>query len=344
MATVRKIGKSWWIDYYINGKRYRKRIGKSRRIAELACKDIEVKIAKKRAGFLVEYKISDWLKEFYKYIEAHLRESTVKSYKKSLEYFIHFLETLPDPPTYLSEITPSIIEEFKMERLNQNKKKKTVNNDLSAVRRFLNLAVKRGYLEVNPFQKVEMLKLTDKKMPRFLTKEELNKIYEMLRGEDRDIVRVLANTGMRWGELRHLEWKDIDMENKQIKIREKILHTGGKWTPKTGENRIIPMNEVVYSILAKKQKTEGFVFTSDKGNMLHMNHVRERLQTACEKLGIENVALHTLRHTFISHLIMAGVDIPTVMKISGHRDIRVAQMYMHLARDHIRKAVDRISL
>jgi len=61
-------------------------------------------------------------------------------------------------------------------------------------------------------------------------------------------------------------------------------------------------------------------------------------------LGIENVTLHTLRHTFCSHLVMAGVDIPTMMKISGHKDVRVAQMYMHLSQDHVRKAVERIEL
>jgi len=75
-----------------------------------------------------------------------------------------------------------------------------------------------------------------------------------------------------------------------------------------------------------------------------MNHVRERFQEACRKLGIENVTLHTLRHTFCSHLVMAGVDIPTMMKISGHKDVRVAQMYMHLSQDHVRKAVERIEL
>jgi len=199
MGTIRKRGKVWYIDYRLNGKRYVKCIGKSKQIAELALKDIEVKIAKGRAGFAIQHRIDEWLPKFYAYIKAHLREATVKSYTKSLTYFTEFLNSLPDPPVYLSEITPSILEEFKLHRLRQGKKKKTVNNDLSTIRRFLNLAIKRGYLDVNPFQKVEMLKLTDRKIPRFLTKEELQKIYSQLRDEDRDIVQVLANTGMRWG-------------------------------------------------------------------------------------------------------------------------------------------------
>jgi len=218
----------------LNGKRYVKRIGKSKQIAELALKDIEVKIAKSRAGFAIQHRIDEWLPKFYAYIKAHLREATVKSYTKSLTYFTEFLNSLPDPPVYLSEITPSILEEFKLHRLRQGKKKKTVNNDL--------------------FQKVEMLKLTDRKIPRFLTKEELQKIYSQLRDEDRDIVQVLANTGMRWGELRHLEWSDIDLEKRVIKIRKKVLHTGRQWLPKTGQDRDIPMNDTVYDIISKRKK------------------------------------------------------------------------------------------
>lgn len=236
-----------------------------------------------------------------------------------------------------------MIEDFKIERLSVVKKK-TVNNDLGTIRRFFNLAIKRGYLDKNPMEKVEMLKISDRRLPRFLTKEELERIYAKLKDEDKDIVKVLANTGMRWGALRHLEWKDVDMENRIIKIREKILHTGKVWKPKVGSARDIPMDDVVYEILKKRKRTEGFVFSKRDGKILDRNNLRERLQRVCRKLGIENVNIHTLRHTFCSHLIMSGVDIPIMMKLSGHKDIRVAQMYMHLAKDHVRKAVERIKL
>jgi len=334
MSVIRKRGNTWYIDFYLDGKRHVKAIGKSKKIAELALKDIEVKIAKKKAGFPTGYKISDWKEEFYRYIEAHLRPTTVQRYKESITWFLEFLERLPDSPVYLSEITPQHLEDFKIERLNQGRKRKTINNDLATIRRFFNLAIKRGYLIENPMQKVELFKLTDRKFPRFLTKEELERIYSELSEEDRDIVKVLANTGMRWGELRHLEWKDVDFENRLIKIRSKIMGNGKRWQPKTGSDRDIPMNRTVYSILSKRRRTKGFVFTTREGNILHPNNLRVRLQKVCDRLRIENV----------SNLVMEGVDIPTMMKLSGHKDIRIAQIYMHLARDHVRKAVERIEL
>lgn len=240
MGTIRKRGKSWYIDYRVNGKRIVKRIGKSKEIAELALKDVEVKIAKGRAGFVTEYKISDWLREFYRHIEAYLQPSTVTRYQDAMRWFTEFLKTLPQEPVYLTEITPTILEEYKLLRMGKVKNK-TINNELSTIRRFFNLAIKRGYVEHNLLDRVEFLKLTDRKIPRFFSNEELQKIYPELAGEDRDIVRILANTGMRWGELRHLEWRDVNMDKKVIKIREKILHTGRTWKPKTGSEREVPM-------------------------------------------------------------------------------------------------------
>jgi len=344
MGVIRKRGKVWYIDYYLNGKRHVRAIGKSKRIAELALKDIEVRIAKKKAGLPIEHRISDWREQFIAYIEAQLRPRTVERYKESLAWFFQFRERLADPPFYLSDITSQMIEDFKIERLRQGRKKKTVNNDLAVVRRFLNLAVQRGHLHQNPMDKVEMLKLTDRRLPRFLTNEELERIYRELGKEDRDIVRVLANTGMRWGELRHLEWRDVDLDQRVIRIRRKRLHTGKHWEPKAGTERNIPINDTVYSILSKRKKTKGFVFTTRTGNILHRDNVRIRLQRVCERLGIENVNLHTLRHTFCSHLVMSGVDLPTVAKLAGHRDIKTTMIYSHLAKDHIKKAMERISL
>jgi len=89
-----------------------------------------------------------------------------------------------------------MIEDFKLERL-KKVKRKTVNNELSTIHRFLNLAIARDRLSENPMNKVEFLRLSDRKLPRFLTKDELSGIYENMTSEDASILRILANTGMR---------------------------------------------------------------------------------------------------------------------------------------------------
>jgi site-specific recombinase XerD len=64
--------------------------------------------------------------------------------------------------------------------------------------------------------------------------------------------------------------------------------------------------------------------------------LREKLIQIAKKAGIDNLTkLHTLRHTFASHLVMSGVDLPTVKKLMGHSDIQTTMIYTHLAPDHL---------
>ncbi len=71
--------------------------------------------------------------------------------------------------------------------------------------------------------------------------------------------------------------------------------------------------------------------------------LREKLIQIAKKAGIEDLTrVHTLRHTFASHLVMGGVDFPTVMKLMGHSDIQTTMIYAHLAPDHLADAVNKL--
>ncbi|MDD5016441.1 MAG: site-specific integrase, partial [Atribacterota bacterium] len=146
-------------------------------------------------------------------------------------------------------------------------------------------------------------------------------------------------TGMRRGELLNLEWRDIDFTRKKIKIRVKE-----DWEPKTSE-RDIPINDRLVEVLIKhkKQSKGSLVFTDSKGEKIHKNELRKELIRITKKCGFPDVTkLHSLRHTFASHLVMSGVDLPTVKKLMGHSDIETTMIYSHLADEHVDKAVERL--
>ena len=71
-----------------------------------------------------------------------------------------------------------------------------------------------------------------------------------------------------------------------------------------------------------------------------VNDVKKSFKTALKKAGIEDFRFHDLRHTFASHLIMAGVDLTTVRELMGHKDIRMTLRYSHLSPDHKKRGVD----
>ena len=73
--------------------------------------------------------------------------------------------------------------------------------------------------------------------------------------------------------------------------------------------------------------------------------LRERLIRIANQTGIEDLTkLHTLRHTYASHLVMNGVDLPTVQRLMGHSDIQTTMIYAHLAPDHLVDAVNKLEL
>jgi site-specific recombinase XerD len=143
---------------------------------------------------------------------------------------------------------------------------------------------------------------------------------------------------MRKSELLNLTWDDVDFERKKIKIIEKA-----DWSPKTSE-RQIPLNGGLFKVLkALGAKKRGKYVFHDKGQQIESNRLRKRLMSLTKRCGFLDVTkLHSLRHTFASHLVMKGVDLPTVKKLMGHADIDTTMIYSHLADDHVDKAVEKL--
>jgi len=193
------------------------------------------------------------------------------------------------------------------------------------------------YIASNPTQDIKKIPPAKKKVPRFLTEDEIARLTSQCNPRLRDIITILLNTGLRWGELQNLEWNDIDWNEKMIHIRVKE-----HWSPK-GDERRIPMNKPVQETLRSLPNRSNWVFTTSTGNHVRQQGTWTAFKKACQRAKLENVTLHTLRHTFASHLVMAGVDLATVSKLLDHKDISTTMIYSHLSPDHLRQAVEKLS-
>jgi site-specific recombinase XerD len=72
-------------------------------------------------------------------------------------------------------------------------------------------------------------------------------------------------------------------------------------------------------------------------------NIKKAFCAGCRRAGLIGVSPHTLRHTFASHLVMAGVDLPTVQRYLGHSNIQTTMVYAHLSTDHMAKHINRIN-
>lgn len=206
----------------------------------------------------------------------------------------------------------------------------------------LNRAVQLGLIPRNPIASVKKIKGPSKKTVEFLEKEQVSLLLQHSSATYRPIFYTYLNTGMRRDELVNLEWSDIDWKNRQIRIINKEKK---RYHPKGQKERFIPIKEDLIAILRqrKKKASGSYVFGTKDGRPRHNNVLKELKRTA-KKAGIEHITIHMLRHTFASHLVMAGVDLPTVQKLLGHASITTTMIYAHLAPDHLRSAIEKIDL
>jgi len=153
------------------------------------------------------------------------------------------------------------------------------------------------------------------------------------------IIYTFLKTGLRKSELIYLEWSDIDFQKKQIRVVNKVAHPTKSYKP-----RYIPMDRKLEKVLRSIKKTKNpYVFITER-DTLRKNNMISKLKITARRAGIEkNVTIHMLRHTYASHLVMAGVDLTTVKALLGHGDIHTTMRYAHLAPDHLRQAANKLS-
>ena len=107
---------------------------------------------------------------------------------------------------------------------------------------------------------------------------------------------------------------------------------------KSGQSRVIPFNGALKEVLSSIPRKGEKPFTFDA------NFVTHKFKDYVRASGIKNqsLKLHSLRHTFASHLIMEGVDVMTVSKLLGHSSISITEMYAHLVPDHMKASIERL--
>jgi len=317
---IYKRGKCWYIDYFYKGHRTRKKVGQSKKVAELTLKDIELKIAKGEHLGIHETKkvlFKDFALEYLNFSKAN---KAPKSYGRD----IISLKTNLIPyfkENHLTDITAQSIEEYKLQRLNKVSPA-TVNRELACLKHLFSKAVEWEYCDINPVKKVKFLREPPGRI-RYLETYEIQSLLRECSPHIKPVVIIALGTGMRKSEILNLKWKDVSLRERIIIVRNS----------KNNESRIIPMNEMVYNALRN-------LYTPENIHIFHTKNVRKGFEGASKRAGIENFTFHDLRHTFASHLVMAGCDIRTVQQLLGHKDLRMTMRYANLSKSHLQGAVN----
>ena len=249
----------------------------------------------------------------------------------------------------------------------KNLKIATVDNIHTVLHQVLAVAVEDGYMRMNIsdnlLKELKQAHNMGKSHRKALTVPEQELFLEFLSREDipyrhwRPIFSIMANTGMRVGEITGLQWEDIDLDNGMIEVNHTLVYYNHAengchfsiHTPKTNAGRrVIPiLEDVKKAFLEEKQYQEfnglkcnaavdgytDFIFINRFGNLQHqgtLNKALRRIIRDCNDMQLSKneknpvllprFSCHSLRHTFTTRLVEAGVNLKVIQDTLGHKD------------------------
>jgi integrase/recombinase XerD len=217
----------------------------------------------------------------------------------------------------------------------------TIARKTSSLRMFFLFWVGEGLIEKTPMNNIQSPRM-EKRLPGFLSADEVTKLIESVNGDfkyslrDKAILELLYGCGLRVSELLNLRKEDVFLKEDFIRVKgkgskERIIPLGNK-----AKQALIKYINKERLILDKKNST--FLFLTRRGNKLSRMGMWKRFQSYLAKSGIrKNCTPHTLRHSFATHLLERGATLRTVQLLLGHSDISTTQIYTHVDRNYLRE-------
>jgi integrase len=238
----------------------------------------------------------------------------------------------------LDAITTEGVQQLK--RHLQDRAPKTVNNVLTVLNVVLKKAVEWDVIDRVPCA-IRLLSIP-KPSARFHDFDEYERLVAAAkRSEPLAYLAVLlgGEAGLRCGEMMALEWRDVDLEKRQLCV-QRSEWKGHVTVPKSGRLRYVPLTSRLANALRAFRHLKGpRVLSSADGGALTQREVQGLVRRAARRANLRNVGVHVLRHTFCSHLSMRGAPVRAIQELAGHQELGTTQRYMHLSPAAIEGAI-----
>jgi integrase len=285
-----------------------------------------------------------------------LSKQGIASYRNLISYETVLRRLLP-MRKYIDDLTAHDLERFKRDRVAEGVGAESIKYGLMLIRGTLKFAKQLGY-------QVAEITYPEIKLPksplRYLSDDEERRLLaaldpmrqgagltpvadrsaEMQRvlQDSFDLVILLLDTGARYSEIANIEWSRIDLAVKEIHL----------WRSKVQNETILYMSDRVFEVLSRRaaEITSRFVFINRDGGS--RGYCTQAIRKAILRAGLQNVRVHTLRHTHASRLIQNGMSVYEVKEILGHSDIKTTLRYSHLESRQVtakaRDVINRLNL
>ncbi len=274
-----------------------------------------------------------------KYLEKQKNEGGKNLRVKHLQIKLHLIPFFGE--LALNKISTSDIECYKKLRQESNVKPSTINRELATISHLFNKAIEWQWLDKKTGN-IKRLKENQSKIT-YLTSEQVSRVLEAAKNDPHPqvylFIMIGLETAMRRMEILSIKIEHIDLERRIIHIPQ--AKAGSRQQPITKR-----LTEILSDHLNGISQEKIWLFPATKSNSDsgHTISIEKPFRRVIEAAGLNSkeIVRHTLRHTAITHLVQAGVDLPTVKRISGHKTLQMVERYSHQNGAHIQSAMDKL--
>lgn len=249
--------------------------------------------------------------------------STIKSYSNALK---NFLDAFPGSEP--SQINVTQIENF----INSMVVDKNISQAyqkvlVAAIKMFYNEMLRKNYNLNYLFPD-----RTEKKLPVILDVSEIKAMLDSIQNlKHKAILSLIYSAGLRISEAIEMKVSDIDSKRMLIRVRQ----------AKGKKDRYVMLSEKLLFLLReyyKEYKPKEYLFEGQKGSKYSSRSIQSIFRQALKKANVQKKAsVHTLRHSFATHLLEAGTDIRIIQQLLGHNSIKTTQIYTQVSNSKITK-------
>ncbi len=276
-------------------------------------------------------------------VERGASPNTLDAYRRDLHEYSEFLSARSVGDA--DSVTRDDVLAFTASLRERGMAPSSIERKLSSVKGFHRFLVREGMTDNHPTARVPLPKVPER-LPDVISVDEVERLLGQpfpdgaagLR--DRAILETLYGCGLRVSELVGLDTLDVDIEQGYLRV-----------VGKGDKERMVPLAGMASAALSgyvaagrprlhsrrSMGRATSAVFLSQRGARLSRQSVYAMVRAYGEKVGLEGLHPHTLRHSFATHMLEGGADLRALQEMLGHSDISTTQVYTHVDRRHIRE-------
>ena len=292
--------------------------------------------------------LNDFLQHLAK--ERDVSPNTIKAYSRDLDAFVAFLSTYYGTREWSwGGIDRLAIRGFMAHLTRARLGRRSIARALSAVRSFYKFLHRAEAVEANPARGVGSPKV-EKHLPGYLDRAQIGLLFQMAEtraweGHFADvrnlaILELFYSTGLRLSELRGINRIDLDLVSQQVKVRgkgrkERIVPVGDH-AQLALRNYEAKRDELLRHVGAHGDRTAYFLGRA--GKRISVRAIQDAVKRFLDELDEDaGLSVHSLRHTFATHLLDAGADLRAVQELLGHASVSTTQVYTHVSVERLKE-------